>query len=142
MPTRARRDCFGRPIPGNLRIRFRRDLLAESLWEYGEDDLAEAAFRLSEYELDQVQLLAGWHYVNDPEPNHGPKLQGGRIMARAMIEFAERMPRDTTRVRRRTRPNGQGHLAAYHAHFENEGKVLESTPAENGLDSLSSSDGA
>lgn len=134
MAPRSSRDYFGRPIPENFRIRFRRDTLAESLWEYGEDDLAEAALRLSEYELGQVQLLAVWHRLNDPEPHHGPKLQGGRIMARAMIEFAEKMPRDTTRVRRRTRPKAQGHLAAYHAHFTNEGKVLPSTPAENGLD--------
>ncbi len=40
-------------------------------------------------------------------------------MARAMIEFAKR-PRDT-RIRRRTRP--KGHLAAYYAHFEHEGKL-------------------
>ncbi|CAA9507963.1 MAG: hypothetical protein AVDCRST_MAG91-1453 [uncultured Sphingomonadaceae bacterium] len=111
-------------MPENFQITFRRDLLAETLWEYGEDDLAEAALRLSEDELRQVQILAVWHHENDPEPETGPQLLAGRIMARAMIEFAERTARDTKRVRRRTRPEHAGHLA---------GERSPDTPAEHGL---------
>jgi hypothetical protein len=46
--TKATRDMFRRPIPGNFRITFRRDVLAEALWQYGEDELADAALTLSE----------------------------------------------------------------------------------------------
>ena len=34
------KDFFGRRIPSNIRIVFRRNVLAEALWEYGEDKLA------------------------------------------------------------------------------------------------------
>ena len=121
----VKRDMFGRKIPDNVRISIRRDLLAEALWQYGEEDLAEAALELSEDDLHQVQLLSVWHRVNDPKPETGPKLTNGRVMARAMIEWAEGTARDTKRVRRRTRPEDQ----AYHG-----GDSLPSTPAERGLD--------
>jgi hypothetical protein len=88
---------FGRPIPENFRITFRRDVLAEALWEYGEDDLHE------------VQLLAVWHHVNDHDPGHGPKLTDARVMARAMIGWSEPGIRDTKRTRRRTRPKGEAY---------------------------------
>jgi hypothetical protein len=93
---------FGRKVSAN-RIRFERDLLAEALWQYGEDELAAAALELSDEDLIQVRLLAVWHYENDPEPASGPRLTNGRVVARAMIEFAEGAPRDTKRQRRRTR---------------------------------------
>jgi hypothetical protein len=98
------KDCFGRDIPDDFSISFERDLLAETLWEYGEDALAEAALALSDGELVEVQRLAVWHHRNDPDPDEGPKLSNGRIMARAAIEFAERAARDTKRKRRRRRP--------------------------------------
>ena len=128
-----RHDLFGRPIPENFRIVFRRDGLAEALWEYGEDELAEAALRLSEEDLHQVQMLAVWHHLNDPEPERGPRLTNARVMARAMIELSEREHRDTKRLRRRTRPREAAYDGAYHASLL-EGDPLPSTPAENGLD--------
>ena len=77
-------------------------MLANSLWQYDEFELAEQARQLSDDDLRKVQRLAVWHHENDPDPTSGPKLNGARIMARAMIEFVERSPRDTRRVRRRT----------------------------------------
>jgi hypothetical protein len=124
---------FGRPVPENVRITFRRDVLAEALWEYGEDDLAEAALNLSEDGLRQVQLLASWHHVNDPDPSAGPKRTNARIMALAMIEWSERTGRDTARARRRTRPKEEAYDGAYHASLMS-GNPLPSTPAESGLD--------
>jgi hypothetical protein len=50
-----------------------------------------------------------------------------------MIEWAERSSRDTTRARRRTRPKAEAYDGAYHASLVS-GKLLPSTPAENGLD--------
>jgi hypothetical protein len=127
------RDMLGRPIPENVRITFRRDVLAEARWEYGEDELAEAALGLSEDDLHQVQLLAVWHHINDPDPESGPKLTNARVMARALIEWAERSSRDTRRTRRRTRLKEEAYDGAYHASLLS-GNPLPSTPAENGLD--------
>jgi hypothetical protein len=114
---------FGRRIPDNVRHTFRRDALAEALWQYGEDELAEAALDLTEDDLQQVQLLDVWHHQNDPDPATGPKLTNGRIMSRAMIEWAEGSARDTKRTRRRTRPKEEAYRSS-----------LPSTPAEMGLD--------
>lgn len=125
------RDMFGRTIPPNVSVTFRRDVLAEALWEYGEDDLAVAALNLDEESLYAVQRLALWHGENDPDPADGPKLTNGRIMARAMIEFAERSSRDTKRQRRRTRPRELAYDGEYHASLLH-GTPLPSTPAESG----------
>ena len=126
-------DVFGRPIPRNVRVIYRRDVLAEALWEHGEEDLAEAALKLAEEDLHQVQLLTVWHHKNDPEPDQGPKLTNSRIMARAMIEYVEGAARDTKRARRRTRKREDAYDGAYHASLLR-GEPLPSTPAEQGLD--------
>jgi hypothetical protein len=96
------RDDFGRRVPSNFSIEFERDVLADCLWQYDEFELAEQAMQLSDEDLHKVQRIAVWHHENDPEPTTGPQLLGARIMARAMIEFVEREPRDTRRARRRT----------------------------------------
>jgi len=83
---------------------MRRETLAESLWEYGEDALAERLATESDGSIDQILDLAVWHRINDPEPQDGPKLTNARIVARAAIEFYEGATRDTRRQRRRTRP--------------------------------------
>jgi hypothetical protein len=127
----ATRDVFGRPVPENFRINFRRDVLAEALWEYGEDELAEAALGLGEDDVRQVQRLAVWHHLHNPGPERGPKLTNARVMALAMIEWAERRSRDTKRARRRTRPKVEAYDGAYYASLLS-GDLLPSTPAENG----------
>jgi hypothetical protein len=124
---------FGRPIPENFRITFRRDVLAEALWEYAEDELAEAALGLGEDDLHQVQLLTVGHHVNDADPGTAPKLTNARVMARAMIEWAEGSARDTKRTRCRTRPKDEAYDGAYHASLLS-GSPLPSTPAEDKLD--------
>ena len=109
---RAVRDIFGRELPNNLRIVVKRDVLAEALWEYGEEDIAKQVLQTSDHDLDRILELTAWHRLNDPEPDDGPKLTNARIMARAAIEFFERRPRDTTRRRRRTRPASERYDAA------------------------------
>ena len=134
MPSKTTtRDMFGRQVPENFRITFRRDVLAEALWEYGEDELAQAALRPSESDLHQVQILAVWHHLNDVEPQGGPKLTNARIMARAMIESAHGVARDTKRMRRRTRPKAEGFDGAYQASLLTD-DPLPDTAAERGLD--------
>ena len=93
--------------PRNFEIEFERAVLAEALWEYGEDELAERAMRLSDRQLRNVQRLAAWHWHYDREPKGGPKLTNARVMARAMIDYAGWRPRDTKRRRRRTRPEAE-----------------------------------
>lgn len=126
-------DICGRDVPDNFSISYTRANLAEALWEYGEDDLAEEALRLTESELNEVQILNVWHYENDPEPAAGPKLKLGRLSSRAMIEFAESRARDTTHRRRRTRPRDVGYLSATHAHAEGTGPAPETTPQERSV---------
>jgi hypothetical protein len=79
----VKRDPWGREIPSNFTIQFTQGVLAESLWEYGEDDLAARAAELSASDLEAVQRFAVWHHVNDPEPESGPQLLSGRVDARA-----------------------------------------------------------
>ena len=129
-PRKRTGDEIGRRVSSNFRISFRRDTLAEALWEYGEDALAEAALRLGEEDLRRVRRLAALRYENDPEPAGGPKLTNARIMALAMIEDAEGTARDTKRIRRRTRPKDQAYDGAYHASLVS-GDPLPSTPAES-----------
>jgi len=45
--TAMARDVFGRDVPDNFRILFRRDPLAEALWEYGEEKGYTAAYAAS-----------------------------------------------------------------------------------------------
>ena len=121
---------LARRAPENYRITFRRELLAEVLWEYGEDELAERALRLSEWQLTRVQRLTVWHELHDPEPTTGPKLSGGRLMARAMIDYIEGSNRDTKRLRRRTRPDDERYDAAYRSSVRDGTPLPPSTPPE------------
>lgn len=125
------KDIFGREIPDNIRVVVRRDVLAEALWEYGEDALAEHCLELSDDDLHQIQSLAVWHEINDPEPDDGPRLTRGRILARATIEFVERQARDTVRRRRRTRQENDRYDGPYLESLRI-GRPLPSTPAEQG----------
>lgn len=125
------KDMFGREIPSNFQIGFRRDTLAECLWEYGEEEIAEKALALSDPELHQIHRLAIWHYKNDAKPTTSPKLQNGRINSRAAIEFFEHSTRDTARTRRRTRPEDESYVADYMASLL-AGQQTDDTPAERG----------
>jgi hypothetical protein len=102
---------FGREIPDGTAIRITREVLAECVWEYGEDDLAARVQGLSDADLEEVQRLALWHRLNDIEPEGGPRLTNARIETRAVIEFFEGRTRDTVRMRRRTRAASEGYLS-------------------------------
>ena len=96
------RDDFGRRVPSNFTMRFTREVLADCLWQYDEFELAEQAMQLSDEDLHKVQRLAVWHHENDRDPTTGPSCSVHGSWRGAMIEFVERTPRDTRRVRRRT----------------------------------------
>ncbi len=123
------KDFKGRSIPHNLRISVRRDVMAEVLWEYGEEALAERVLALSDEELHQVHRLAVWHRVNDPESDEGPKLTNGRLLSRAAIDFFEAEGRDMHRRRRRTRPQAERYDWTYLQSLQ-AGDPLPDSPAE------------
>lgn len=129
--ARNRKDARDRTIPANHRITYRRDVLAEALWEYGEDELAQRVLQLSDDQLHEIHRTTVWHYRNDPEPDSGPKLTNARIMARAAIDFLEGKERDTVRRRRRTRAEDERYDAAYLGGLRS-GQSPPSTPAERG----------
>ena len=93
--------------PRNVVVKFEREVLAECLWEYGEDRLAEKAMKLSDRQLRHVQRLAAWHRRYDREPQKGPRLTNARIMALAMIDYVCWYPRQPKRKRRRRRPQAE-----------------------------------
>jgi hypothetical protein len=101
------KDLLGREIPDNLHLSIQREVLAEVLWEYGEDDLARQVMAATDDDMEQIARLALWHRKNDPEP-----VTSGRIHARGAIEFFELGTRDTVRRRRRTRPRAERYDAA------------------------------
>ena len=107
----ARRDRLGRALPDRVRLHVERPVLAECLWELGEDALAERALALSDEELEAVCDLALWHRHHQLDPPGGPRVTNGRTLARGMIDLVEGAGRETARRRRRTRPEGQRYTA-------------------------------
>jgi len=79
-------------------------VLVESLWEYGEDELAAQAAELSDIGLESVERLAVWHRLNDPPIASDAEPLDARILARAGIDYFECAVREPNRGRRRTRP--------------------------------------
>lgn len=107
----ARRDRLGRAVPDGVHLHAEREVLAECLWELGEEELAERALALSDAELEAVGDLALWHRHHHPDPPGGPRVTNGRTLAWGMIDLVEGAGRDTARRRRRTRPEAQRYTA-------------------------------
>ena len=53
-----RRLMRGRP---QFQVRFAKSQVAASLWDYGEDDLADHALAMSDKDLTRVQAIAAWY---------------------------------------------------------------------------------
>jgi hypothetical protein len=95
----------GRP---NFQVRFSRNAVAASLWDYGEDALADRALRMSDADLRRVQAIAA-HYEDPscPLPVVGQRITHNHVTALAAITYFEKDLRPLTRTRRRparTRP--------------------------------------
>lgn len=127
-------DIFGRWTEERARHVFTRALLAEVLWEYGEEDHAHAVMQTSESEFFEIQTLDKWHMSNSPEHLSGRRVMHGRTMARAAIEFFENYTRDTARKRRRSRPKSEGFNAAWHAYANDGAPYPGETEVERGTD--------
>jgi hypothetical protein len=77
--------------------------LAASLWDHGEDDLAERAIAVSDAELRQIQNIAA-HY-EDPTyglPVVGQRITHNHVSALAAATFFEGQVRPLSRTRRRS----------------------------------------
>lgn len=96
----------GRP---NVHMYFSRSAVAASLWDYGEDDLAETALAMADADLRHVQAIAANY--EDPSyalPMTGQRVTRNHVHAFAAITYFEGEVRPLSRTRRRpqkTRPD-------------------------------------
>jgi hypothetical protein len=103
--SELRRLIEGRP---NFRVYFSRSAVAASLWDYGEDALADRALTMSDADLRGVQAIAA-NYEDPayPLPIAGQRITHNHVTALAAITYFEKDIRPLTRTRRRperTRP--------------------------------------
>lgn len=83
-------------------MHFSKSAVAASLWDYGEDELAELALTMSDADLRNVQAIAA-NYEDSAYslPLVGQRITHSHVMALAAITFFERDIRPLTRTRRR-----------------------------------------
>ena len=80
--------------------------MAASLWDYGEDDLADRALAMTDADLRHIQAIAAHFHdpVHDPAyalPMSGQRITGNHVMAFAAIAYFEKEIRPLSRTRRR-----------------------------------------
>jgi hypothetical protein len=86
----------------NFQMHFSRSAVAASLWDYGEDALADRALAMNDAELRSVQAIAANY--EDPEyplPVAGQRITHNHVTALAAITYFEEDIRPLTRTRRR-----------------------------------------
>jgi hypothetical protein len=81
---------------------FSRSAVAASLWDYGEDELADRALVMTDADLRSVQAIAA-HYEDPayPLPVVGQRITHRHVTALAAITFFEKECRPLARKRRR-----------------------------------------
>ncbi|WP_436532077.1 hypothetical protein [Actinoplanes sp. HUAS TT8] len=89
----------GRP---DFEMYFSRSAVAASLWDYGEDDLADRALRMTDADLRHVQAIAA-NYENPAYalPMTGQRVTHHHVTAFAAITYFEGAVRPLSRTRRR-----------------------------------------
>lgn len=97
--SELRRLMKGRP---NFHVHFSKSAVAASLWDYGEDELADRALMMTDADLRSVQGIAA-HYEDSayPLPVLGQRITHNHVTALAAITFFEKECRPLTRTRRR-----------------------------------------
>lgn len=82
-------------------VSFDRELAAQCLWDYGEDQLAETARSLDDEAFELVQRVATvFHDPAYPLPSAGQRITNGHIIAFAVVTLVEGL-RPLARTRRR-----------------------------------------
>lgn len=97
--SELRRLTKGRP---SFRVHFSKSAVAASLWDYGEDELADRALMMSDADLLSVQAIAA-HYEDPayPLPIVGQRITHNHVTALAAITYFEEEIRPLARARRR-----------------------------------------
>ena len=93
----------GRP---NFHVSFSRSAVAASLWDYGEDELADRALKMTDADLRHIQAIAANY--EDPAyalPVTGQRITHNHVTAFAAITYYEGEVRPLTRTRRRPQKN-------------------------------------
>lgn len=102
-PTEAQRELArllaGRP---RFRVHFSMSQVAASLWDYGEDQLADHVLTLGDADLQGMQAIAA-HYEDPsyPLPVQGARITHHHVTALAAITYVEGQVRPLARTRRR-----------------------------------------
>jgi hypothetical protein len=90
----------------NFGVFVSRSQVAASLWDYGEDELAERALQMSDQDLLDVQAIAS-HFEDPryPLPVPGQQITHNHVTALAAVMFYEGELRPLARTRRRAQKN-------------------------------------
>lgn len=98
----------GRP---NFQVHFSESQVAASLWDYGEDTLAERALVMSPSELVDIRAIAAsYEDPNYPLPLTGQRITHNHVTAFAAITYFEGRVRPLARTRRRPEKDRPRHL--------------------------------
>ncbi len=88
--------------PERFRMHFSVSQTAASLWDYGEDELADRALELSEDDLRAVQRIAAtYEDPTYPLPIEGQRITHNHVTAIAAVAYLEGRLRPLARTRRR-----------------------------------------
>lgn len=86
----------------NFKVRTSKTQVAAALWDYGEDELAARAIKMSDEELARIEHISAWyedpHY---PLPMSGQRITHNHVNAFAAITLFEGRVRPLERTRRR-----------------------------------------
>jgi hypothetical protein len=86
----------------NFRVHFSSSQVAASLWDYGEDELADHALAMTNNDLKGIQAIAS--NLEDPTfplPIEGQRITHNHVMALAAVVLYEGELRPLPRTRRR-----------------------------------------
>lgn len=89
----------GRP---DFTVRFSGNAVAASLWDYGEDDLADRTLQMTDADLGYIQAIAANY--EDPAyalPMTGQRITHNHVIAFAAITYFEGKVRPLNQTRRR-----------------------------------------
>lgn len=94
----------------NFRVHFSRSSVAASLWDFGEDALAERALTMSDDDLAAIQRIAAvYEDVDYPLPREG-RIAHMHVNAFAAIAYFEGRLRPLARSQRRPARDRPAHL--------------------------------
>jgi hypothetical protein len=101
-----RRLMRGRP---GFTMTFSKIAVGASLWDYGEDDLADQALEMTDADLGHVQAIAAnYEDLAYPLPMTGQHITHHHVIAFAAITYLEGKARPLNRTRRRPRKQRPG----------------------------------